>query len=141
MSKVSIKHPIPAASGAVISAGRVLLVRRSNPPNADTLALPGGKINLGERPIQATQRELLEETGLVVQPTTLLDVVNVFEHQADGQLARHYLILSYLCEFVSGSAVPQDDAYELMWLTLEEVQASQELSSGVKGVVEKAFAC
>ena len=136
-----IKHPIPAASGAVIRTGRVLLIRRSNPPNADTLALPGGKINLGETPAQAAQRELLEETGLVVQPKTLLDVVNVFEHQADGQLAQHYLILSYLCELVSGNAVPQDDAYELMWLTLEEVRASQALSSGVKGVVEKAFAC
>lgn len=136
-----IKHPIPAASGAVIRAGRVLLIRRSNPPNADTLALPGGKINLGETPIQATQRELLEETNLLVQPTTLLDVVNVFEHHTSGQLAQHYLVVSYLCELVSGNAVPQDDAYELMWLTLAEVQTSQELSSGVKGVVEKAFAC
>lgn len=125
------QHPIPAVSGVVIHEGRALFVRRCNPPNAGKLALPGGKINLGETPIAATQRELLEETGLTVEPTKLLHVTTAFEHNANGELTREYVIISYLCELISGTASAQDDACEIQWLDKAEMRACQEACAGV----------
>lgn len=45
--------------------GKIVFVRQFRPSKgAATLELPGGRIESGERPIDAARRELLEETGL-----------------------------------------------------------------------------
>jgi ADP-ribose pyrophosphatase YjhB (NUDIX family) len=64
--------PITAAEGAVFDErGRLLLIRRAD----DGLwALPGGLINPGETPAQATVREITEEAGLAVQADSLVGV-------------------------------------------------------------------
>ena len=48
--------------------GRVLLVRRANPPFAGHYALPGGFVERGETVEAACRREFLEETGLEAGP-------------------------------------------------------------------------
>jgi ADP-ribose pyrophosphatase len=60
-----IKTERPAACVLpVTAAGSVVLVRQFRPgPNAVLLELPGGFVDRDESPIQAMQRELLEETG------------------------------------------------------------------------------
>lgn len=132
------QHPIPAISGVIIQAGRVLLVRRCNPPNAGKLALPGGKIQWGEAPLAAVQRELLEETQLQVKPIQLLDAVATYEHSA-GKLTREYIIISYLCRVTGGVAAAQDDACELVWLTEAELAACNSTCPSVVAVAKKGF--
>lgn len=53
-------------SGA-IDTRVVALVARGCPPAAGLLAVPGGKIDLGEPMAAAAARELVEETGLVAE--------------------------------------------------------------------------
>jgi ADP-ribose pyrophosphatase len=49
---------------AVTGGGGVILARQFRPgPEAVLLELPGGAIDAGETPLEAIQRELLEETG------------------------------------------------------------------------------
>jgi 8-oxo-dGTP diphosphatase len=60
--------------GAVIQDGdgRLLLIRRGREPGAGLWSLPGGRIEPGETDQQAVSREVLEETGLVVDCGALL---------------------------------------------------------------------
>ncbi|MGE0022306.1 MAG: NUDIX domain-containing protein [Hyphomicrobium sp.] len=54
------------------SRGRVLLIRRANPPFAGQYALPGGFVDIGETVETACRRELEEETGVKARELTLV---------------------------------------------------------------------
>ena len=50
---------------------KILSIKRGRPPFVGMWANPGGNIDEGEKPIDATVRELQEETGLVIEPNKL----------------------------------------------------------------------
>lgn len=54
--------------------GRVLLVKRAVPPEQGKWALPAGYVDPDEHPRLAAARETLEETGLVVEIRSLVEV-------------------------------------------------------------------
>jgi 8-oxo-dGTP diphosphatase len=55
--------------GAVVHDrdGRLLLIRRGSDPGRGLWSLPGGRVEAGETPARAVEREVLEETALVVR--------------------------------------------------------------------------
>lgn len=62
------------AGTVVVDNERVLLVRNRFGVTRGRYLLPAGRVNPGEMPDQAAERETLEETGLRVQVTGLLGV-------------------------------------------------------------------
>ena len=59
---------------------RVLLVRRGNPPSEGEWAIPGGSVELGDTLQEATECEILEETGLTIRagdPVYIFDEKNL----------------------------------------------------------------
>ena len=59
------RQPALAADCVVFDPqGRLLLIRRKNPPFQGQYALPGGFVEYGETTERAAARELAEETGL-----------------------------------------------------------------------------
>ena len=66
-------NPLPVAVVLLPVDDGLLLVRRAIPPHVGKLALPGGYINLGESWQAAGARELLEETGVAIDPAELRD--------------------------------------------------------------------
>jgi len=54
--------------------GRVLLIRRKNPPFEGAYALPGGFVEIGESVAAACRREVLEEAGIELGNLRLVGV-------------------------------------------------------------------
>jgi 8-oxo-dGTP pyrophosphatase MutT (NUDIX family) len=59
-------RPPNAASVALIDGDRVLLIQRARAPWSGMWSLPGGRLEPGETPERAAEREILEEVGLHV---------------------------------------------------------------------------
>ncbi|ASC68348.1 MULTISPECIES: NUDIX hydrolase [Achromobacter] len=133
------QRPIPATIAAVVRDGRVLLVRRANPPDAGCWAFPGGKIEAGERLEAAVARELLEETGVRAEPLRVFDAVDVFDRDAAGALRRHFILIAVLCRWQSGEPVAGDDASDARWVPLAELEGHALATSfGVAELARKA---
>ena len=108
--------PKVAAAVLVELDGRVLLVRRINEPFRGLWSLPAGFVNGGEDPAEAAARECLEETGLDVHVTHVLDVISGKEHERGADF-----IIVYHAEVVSGDLVPADDADAAEWFARDSL--------------------
>jgi ADP-ribose pyrophosphatase YjhB (NUDIX family) len=108
--------------GVVLVGGRVVLIRRGKEPLRGRWVIPGGTVELGETLHEAVVREMEEETGLVVRPR---EVVLVFDRiQRDGSAVDyHYVVIDYLCDYVSGTPRAGSDADEVALVGRDEIGA------------------
>ena len=110
---------IPCVGAIVLDdRGRMLLVRRANPPAQGLWSLPGGRVEPGEDAPGAVVREVAEETGLAVRVERL--VGSVLRDAPGGDV---YDIADYACGIVDGRLAAGDDAAEAGWFTAQEVTA------------------
>lgn len=124
--------PVCAVAAIVFDAQRrVLVVQRDTPPAEGLWSLPGGKLELGETLIQGVAREVVEETGLVVEVGPLACVV---ERIGDGF---HYVILDYLARPVGGSLEASSDARSARFVSDAEL-AELPHTEGLLSVVASA---
>ena len=96
--------------------GRVVLVRRAVVPAIGSWCLPSGFVEYDEAPAEAAMRECLEETGLQVRLTGLLEVSQyVSEERGPG------ILILYRGEVVGGEAQAGDDASEVGFFSPDEL--------------------
>ncbi|MFQ5909076.1 MAG: NUDIX hydrolase [Thermoplasmata archaeon] len=114
------ERPVPAVAGIVFRGQEVLLVQRKVPPSAGRWSLPGGAVELGETLHQAVVREVAEETGLEVEPVSLVGVYdNIVE---EGERVRfHYTLVDFVCRLVGGRLHPGSDAGDARWVSLRDL--------------------
>ena len=104
--------PVPAVGVVCLRGDEVLLIRRGTPPRMGEWSLPGGRIEPGERAVDAALRELREETGVEARILGLIDVVDGIFPEA----GRHYVLIDYLAVWTSGEPVAGDDAAEAAFM-------------------------
>ena len=130
-------RPFLAVSAAIWRDGRILLVRRARAPGRDLFSLPGGVVEAGETLAEAVAREVLEETGLTVEPTRLAGHREVILRDAEGRVERHFVILAFVCRWRAGEPMPSDEVAEARWVKPEEV-ASLATTGGLADIIASA---
>ena len=107
------RTPALTTDCAVFDArGRVLLIRRRNPPFEGRYALPGGFVDIGETVEDACRRELKEETGLKVGALRLIGVYSEPERDPRG----HTCSIAFLARIDSAEPKAGDDAAAVEWV-------------------------
>jgi len=111
--------PLVGVGAVVVDRGRVLLVRRGREPLMGHWSLPGGMLELGESLEAGVIREIKEETGLIVEPLRLIELLDRIHR--DGERVRyHYVIADYLCRVVGGELKAASDAEAVRWVERAE---------------------
>ncbi|HEX6567873.1 MAG TPA: NUDIX domain-containing protein [Acidimicrobiales bacterium] len=116
-------------SAVAVVDGRLLLVQRApGRSGGGRWAVPGGRVEAGERVRDAVVRELREETGLRARCGELVGWVERVDP------TDHYVILDFRVEVLDppGTAVAGDDAAALAWVPLADV-AGHDLVDGLAG--------
>ena len=108
--------PKVAAAVLVEKDETVLLVRRVNEPRRGYWTLPAGFINAGEDPAAAAARECLEETGLIVEVTGLVDIIPGREHPRGADF-----VIVYRAMVTGGDLQAGDDADDVSWFSRAEL--------------------
>ena len=117
----------------------VLLIKRNKEPNKGQWSIPGGKQIIGETVADAAKRELLEETGVKVDQLLLVDVVDTIIPDVEGKIKYHYTLVDYMGQWLSGEAHPGDDAEEVRWVFLNEIDSFSLMEKTIN-IIHKAFA-
>jgi ADP-ribose pyrophosphatase YjhB (NUDIX family) len=116
------ERPIVGVGAVVVHEGRALIVKRAHEPRRGEWSLPGGRVELGETLVEATRRELREETGLEVAVGELIEVFDRI-HRLDDRVRYHFVIVDFLCSWVGGTLCPGDDASDAAWVGPGELAA------------------
>jgi 8-oxo-dGTP diphosphatase len=131
--------PFIGVGAVIVQDGRVLLIRRGQPPLLGEWSLPGGLLECGETLREATVREAREETGLVVETVDMLGVYERVIRSDEGRVRYHYVLIDFLCRPMAGELKAGSDAADVRWYTHHELPALN-LAYDANDVVLKGLA-
>jgi len=135
IEKLPDSLPILAVGGIVFDAdGKVLLIRRGQPPAQGLWSIPGGKQEPHESLVEACAREVKEETGLAIGVKSIVAVV---ERRLEGF---HFVIIDFLALPVPGKPTllsPASDVTEACWVGIEQLPCYR-LVEGLAAILKQA---
>jgi len=102
------------------NTNQILLLRRKKDdhlPNQEEL--PGGKIEFSESLLAAAQRELQEETGLLIQDLNLFQFIHFFDFEIKQQQAREFLLKVPVKTKKITFDIKEHDAYR--WIDIQRL--------------------
>ena len=123
--KISPDYPCQpqVAVGAIVFNGdRILLVKRGKAPALGLWSIPGGSVELGETLQRATEREIKEETGLLIKAREPVFTFDVIDRDENGRVRFHYVIVDLIADYVSGELRAGDDALDVRWVSSGETK-------------------
>lgn len=100
-------HIVAAGAFVTNSQGQVLMIKS---PRYGDWEFPGGQVEAGETLPDAVEREVLEETGIVVRLTSL---IGIYSNVRQPSIVN----LDFLCEYVSGEPRSSPESSHVEWMS------------------------
>jgi 8-oxo-dGTP diphosphatase len=110
MTSASPRHSVSVAAVITDDHGRVLLIQRADNQRWEP---PGGVLELSETIPDGLRREVVEETGLHVEPVSL---TGVYKNMTRGIVA-----LVFRCKITGGELATTDETAGFRWADRAEV--------------------
>lgn len=129
-------RPIVGVGAVIFDQGRVLLVQRGHAPLQGEWSLPGGALEIGETLEEGVKREVQEETCLVVEPVSIVEVLDRIVRDDTGRVQYHYVLIDFLCRVTGGAAACASDAVGFRWAGINELD---EVAPFTREVILKAW--
>ena len=121
MSSASPRHWVSVAAVVVDDTDRVLVIRRRDNGQWEP---PGGVLELDEPILQGLRREVLEETGLAIEPIRLSGVYK--------NMARGIVALVFRARVVDGRATISDETDRIEWWPPDAVRERMDPAYAVR---------
>ena len=132
-------RPFLGVGALIFEGAKILLVERAKEPLKGYWSLPGGVLETGEKLEAAIRREVLEETGLEVEPLSIFEIFERIVPDASGRPEYHYVLIDYLCRPTGGRLQAATDVSQAVWVA-EQNLGQYRLTEGTLAVIERAFA-
>lgn len=121
MNEYQYRNPIPTVDTIIQKDSHILMIKRKNDPFKGYFALPGGFVNEGEKVEEAAKREVMEETALDVELVDILGVYSDPNRDPRGHIMSTVFVGRILNNKEKVELWAQDDAAEVVWMSLEEI--------------------
>jgi 8-oxo-dGTP diphosphatase len=132
--------PVVGVGAVVLVEGRVVLVKRDHEPLKGEWNLPGGGVELGETLVAACAREVLEETGLVVDVGPVIEVFDRIMYDQGRKVQYHFVLVDYVCRPSGGALESGSDASDVTLADPADL-APYRLTQKALDVIAKGVAC
>jgi 8-oxo-dGTP pyrophosphatase MutT (NUDIX family) len=114
-----------SAGGVVVRGEQVVVIvpTRRAADGSRVLALPKGHVDPGETPVQAAEREVREETGIIAEPVCELGESRYW-YRRDGRTVGKSVAF-FLFSYLGGDTADHDDEVEeVRWIGLEAARTA-----------------
>ena len=136
-SKTDLNFPIIGVGVVVWKKDNFLLIQRGKDPRYGQWSIPGGRQEIGETLKETAIREIREETGLEINVTNFLEVIDSIQRDKTGKVLFHATLIDYSAEWVAGTAAPSSDAMATAWHTLDDLN-NLPLWTETKRIIQKS---
>lgn len=131
-------RPIVGVGGVIVEDGRVVLIRRKYEPLKGHWSLPGGMVEIGETLETALAREMLEETGLVVDVGPVIEVFDRITRDETRRVRYHFVLVDYVCWRASGALRAGSDVDAAIWADPDNL-AEYSLTDKATAVIQRGM--
>jgi len=123
-----LTNEIHVVGAVIIEDGLVLCAQRGQDQNlAGLWEFPGGKIEPGESPTAALEREIAEELGCIIE---VGDLITTTTHEYEFGIIN---LTTFYCRLISGTPTTSEHA-SIRWLRPEELLAIEWAPADVPAV-------
>ena len=132
------ERPILGVGALIFDGDAILLVERGREPLKGYWSLPGGVLETGESLKAGIEREVIEETGLVVEAVEIAEVFERIMRDGEGRAEYHYVLIDYVCRVTGGTLGAADDSSAVAWVKRADL-GDYLLTEGTLPVIERAY--